>query len=91
MGFKIVACALLAAMGTVQARKGAGTSLDPIQPVLLPDGDKAKNPLAHLGGNGPWTAGMALSHQLIHICTLLTFYSARRQWHLLRRAKQLLC
>lgn len=58
MGFKIIACALLAATSTVQARKGAGTSLDPVQPVLLPDGDRAKNPLAHLGGNGPWTAGM---------------------------------
>ncbi|EHA48160.1 acid phosphatase PHO1 [Pyricularia oryzae 70-15] len=44
-------CAILAA--GVHAQRGA--SLDPIQPVLLPDGANAKNPLSHLGGNGPWT------------------------------------
>lgn len=50
---------------------GAGTSLDPVQPILLPDAAMAKNPLAHLGGNGPWTAGelttlMSLRPRLIH-------------------------
>ncbi|KAI9172358.1 putative inactive purple acid phosphatase [Paramyrothecium foliicola] len=48
------ACALLAVAGLVHAR--AGTPLDPVQPIRLPDGAQAKNPLAHLGGNGPWTA-----------------------------------
>ncbi|KAK3292664.1 histidine phosphatase superfamily, partial [Chaetomium fimeti] len=48
--------ALLAGAGAVSARSGAGTSLDPVQPVLRPDGALAKDPLAHLGGNGPWTA-----------------------------------
>jgi hypothetical protein len=45
----------LAAAGAANAR--AGSPLDPVQPVLLPDGALAKNPLAHLGGNGPWTVG----------------------------------
>jgi len=34
-----------------------GASLDPVQPVLFPEGALAKDPLAHLGGNGPWHAG----------------------------------
>ncbi|KAM0424308.1 hypothetical protein ACHAPT_010454 [Fusarium lateritium] len=33
-----------------------GTLLDPVQPVLFPDAERAKNPLAHLGANGPWHA-----------------------------------
>jgi hypothetical protein len=48
--------AVLAGAGAVSARSGAGTSLDPVQPVLRPDGALAKDPLARLGGNGPWTA-----------------------------------
>lgn len=50
----VFAALVLAAAGLAQA-KGAGSSLDPVQPVLLPDGLYAKNPLAHLGGNGPYT------------------------------------
>ncbi|KFA60249.1 hypothetical protein S40285_08077 [Stachybotrys chlorohalonatus IBT 40285] len=53
MSFATTACLLLAAAGAANAR--AGSPLDPVQPVLLPDGALAKNPLAHLGGNGPWT------------------------------------
>lgn len=34
-----------------------GTLLDPVQPVLFPDAERAKNPLAHLGANGPWHIG----------------------------------
>lgn len=59
MVFAASAYAVLAAVGVAHAQ-GAGTSLDPVQPVLLPDGAMAKNPLAHLGGNGPWTAGTFL-------------------------------
>lgn len=55
MSFIASATALLGVVGAAQAQ-GAGSSLDPVQPVLLPDGALAKNPLAHLGGNGPWTA-----------------------------------
>ena len=36
---------------------GVGASLDPVQAVLLPDGASAKNPLAHVGANGPWHIG----------------------------------
>ncbi|ROT35131.1 phosphoglycerate mutase-like protein [Sodiomyces alkalinus F11] len=50
-----LAFAIVATAGAAHAL-GAGTSLDPIQPVLLPDGALAKNPLAHLGANGPWVA-----------------------------------
>lgn len=46
-------CALFAA-GVSAIR---GDSLDPVQPTLRPDGASAKNPLSHLGGNGPWTVG----------------------------------
>lgn len=58
--------AVLVGAGVVSARSGAGTSLDPVQPVLRPDGALAKDPLAHLGGNGPWTAGesMGCAHKL---------------------------
>ena len=49
----------MAGVGAVSAGFGAGSSLDPVQPVLRPDGALAKDPLAHLGGNGPWTAGMS--------------------------------
>ncbi|AEO60610.1 histidine acid phosphatase [Thermothelomyces thermophilus ATCC 42464] len=47
--------AVLTCAGMAYARAGAGTPLDPVQPVVLPNGAMAKNPLAHLGGNGPWT------------------------------------
>lgn len=56
MGLAAFVSVALASAVAVQA-KGAGTSLDPVQPVILPDGAHAKNPLAHLGGNGPWTVG----------------------------------
>lgn len=46
------------AVGALAA--GAGTSLDPVQPVSLPNGAFAKNPLARLGGNGPWTVGKSI-------------------------------
>ncbi|EJT76701.1 acid phosphatase PHO1 [Gaeumannomyces tritici R3-111a-1] len=46
--------AILAGVSLVHAQ-GAGTRLDPVQPVRLPDGVSVKSPLAHLGGNGPWT------------------------------------
>ncbi|KAH6663568.1 acid phosphatase PHO1 [Plectosphaerella plurivora] len=55
MSFIASATALLGVVGVAQAR-GAGSSLDPVQPVLLPDGAFATNPLSYLGGNGPWTA-----------------------------------
>lgn len=55
----------LAVVGAVGAQSGAGTSLDPIQPVLLPNAALAKNPLAHLGANGPWTAG---KHSSLLLC-----------------------
>ncbi|KAG8410269.1 hypothetical protein J3458_017983 [Metarhizium acridum] len=48
---------LVAAARNAHDHVGSGTILDPIQPLLLPDGAAAKNPLAHLGGNGPWTIG----------------------------------
>lgn len=52
----LVAVALLGS--TCSARSaGVGTSLDPVQAVLLPDGASAKNPLAHVGANGPWHIG----------------------------------
>lgn len=56
MGLANLAFALLGSASMAQAI-GAGTSLDPVQPVLLPDAAMAKNPLARLGANGPWTAG----------------------------------
>lgn len=58
--------AVLVGAGVVSARSGAGTLLDPVQPVLRPDGALAKDPLAHLGGNGPWTAGKSrgCAHEL---------------------------
>lgn len=67
MSFIASAAALLGVVGAAQAR-GAGSSLDPVQPVLLPDGALAENPLAHLGGNGPWTAGecLAPNSPLVH-------------------------
>lgn len=40
-----------------------GSSIDPVQPVLLPDTAAAKNPLAHLGGNGPWHIGKEPRHK----------------------------
>ncbi|RBQ88394.1 hypothetical protein VDGD_20637 [Verticillium dahliae] len=55
MSFATFVLAILTVTGV--ARAAAGVSLDPVQPVLLPDGAYAKNPLSHLGGNGPWTAG----------------------------------
>ncbi|KAM0331282.1 hypothetical protein ACHAQA_002952 [Verticillium albo-atrum] len=55
MSFSTSVLAFLAASAGV-AHAQAGVSIDPVQPVLLPDGANAKNPLAHLGGNGPWTA-----------------------------------
>ncbi|KAH7311483.1 histidine acid phosphatase [Stachybotrys elegans] len=57
MARTLSAYAILAAAGIANAQSGAGTSLDPVQPIRLPDGAMAKNPLAHLGGNGPWTVG----------------------------------
>ncbi|CAH0040175.1 unnamed protein product [Clonostachys rhizophaga] len=42
---------------TIAIAAGSGTLLDPIQAVLLPDAALAKNPLGHLGANGPWSAG----------------------------------
>ncbi|CRK27455.1 hypothetical protein BN1708_004359 [Verticillium longisporum] len=54
MSFSASVLAILAVTGV--ARAAAGVSLDPVQPVLLPDGAYAKNPLSHLGGNGPWNA-----------------------------------
>jgi hypothetical protein len=59
MTFTTSACAILAAAGLAHA---AGARLDPVSPVLLPDGAQAKNPLAHLGGNGPWTEGTIFSY-----------------------------
>ncbi|KAH7251306.1 histidine phosphatase superfamily [Fusarium tricinctum] len=35
----------------------SGSSLDPVQAILLPDTASAKSPLTHLGGNGPWHIG----------------------------------
>jgi hypothetical protein len=35
----------------------SGSSLDPVQAILLPDTTSAKSPLTHLGGNGPWHIG----------------------------------
>jgi hypothetical protein len=42
---------------TIAVAAGSGTLLDPVQAVLLPDAALAKNPLGHLGANGPWSAG----------------------------------
>ncbi|KAF3343078.1 Acid phosphatase PHO1 like protein [Verticillium longisporum] len=47
MSFATFVLAILAVTGV--ARAAAGVSLDPVQPVLLPDGAYAKNPLSHLG------------------------------------------
>ncbi|KAG9495327.1 hypothetical protein J7337_013566 [Fusarium musae] len=56
----LVAVALLGS--TCSARSaGVGTSLDPIQAVLLPDGASAKSPLAHVGANSPWHIGEDLT------------------------------
>lgn len=44
-------------LAAVALAAGSGTSLDPVQAVLLPDGKSAKDPLRHLGANGPWSAG----------------------------------
>jgi acid phosphatase len=52
----IVAVALLGSSCSAR-NAGAGASLDPVQAVLLPDGASAKNPLAHVGANGPWHIG----------------------------------
>lgn len=52
----IVAVALLGSSCSARSA-GAGTSLDPVQGVLLPDGASAKNPLTHVGANGPWHIG----------------------------------
>ncbi|KAF5661228.1 3-phytase B [Fusarium circinatum] len=49
----IVAVALLGSSCSARS-SGAGTSLNPVQAVLLPDGASANNPLAHVGANGPW-------------------------------------
>ncbi|KAJ9414494.1 hypothetical protein FOXG_12400 [Fusarium oxysporum f. sp. lycopersici 4287] len=56
----IVAVALLGSSCSARSA-GAGTSLDPVQGVLLPDGASAKNPLAHVGANGPWHIGEDLT------------------------------
>jgi len=56
MSMKAVALGLAAYAGITQA-SGAQTLLDPIRPILTPDGASAKNPLGHLGGNGPWQPG----------------------------------
>ncbi|KAF3351994.1 Putative aryl-alcohol dehydrogenase [Verticillium dahliae VDG1] len=47
MSFATFVLAILTVTGV--ARAAAGVSLDPVQPVLLPDGAYAKNPLSHLG------------------------------------------
>lgn len=57
-----------------------GTLLDPVQPVLLPDAERAKNPLAHLGANGPWHIGEL--HLIISCAKFLYFDRPRCYWHL---------
>jgi acid phosphatase len=59
MSLRLVAAAAAAGLSlpSVALALGAGTLLDPVQAVLLPDAASAKDPLSHLGANGPWTAG----------------------------------
>jgi hypothetical protein len=57
MGFKTAAFGALTIAGLTSAN-GAGTLLDPVKPVLTPDGQSAQNPLGHVGANGPWQPGM---------------------------------
>ena len=57
MIFLTILCGLFATASSALDHAGARTLLDPVQPLLLPDGAEAKDPLAHLGGNGPWTIG----------------------------------
>ncbi|UZP38714.1 hypothetical protein NXS19_006530 [Fusarium pseudograminearum] len=52
----IIAAAVLGSYCQVSHAQ-SGSSIDPVQPVLLPDTAAAKNPLSHLGGNGPWHIG----------------------------------
>ncbi|KAJ4244818.1 hypothetical protein NW762_014397 [Fusarium torreyae] len=56
MKSKAIVIAALSSCGLAKSAS-PGDSLDPIQAVLLPDTAAAKNPLAHLGGNGPWHIG----------------------------------
>lgn len=92
MAFLTSACAILASCVVANAQSGAGTSLDPVQPVLLPDGAMAKNPLAHLGANGPWTAGTDPATTLLNVKEeMLIASSTRCQWHFCRDPRKLLC
>ncbi|KAH8178128.1 histidine phosphatase superfamily (branch 2) domain-containing protein [Sarocladium implicatum] len=56
MSFKFFTLSVLASAGAVRA-DGAGTLLDPVRPILTPDGAMAQNPLGHVGANGPWQPG----------------------------------
>lgn len=56
MSFKITVLGVVPLV-TMAVAASSGTLLDPIQAVLLPDAALAKNPLGHLGANGPWSAG----------------------------------
>ena len=56
MKSKAIVIAALSSCGLAKSVR-PGDSLDPVQAVLLPDTAAAKNPLAHLGGNGPWHIG----------------------------------
>ncbi|KAF5669939.1 secreted acid phosphatase [Fusarium heterosporum] len=52
----ILAAAVFSTCGLASTAK-SGSSLDPVQAILLPDTAAAKSPLTHLGGNGPWHIG----------------------------------
>ncbi|KAK0382830.1 hypothetical protein NLU13_9925 [Sarocladium strictum] len=57
MGLRIAALTALAGTAGLVLADGAGTLLDPVQPILTPNGRLAQNPLGHLGANGPWQIG----------------------------------
>jgi hypothetical protein len=83
-------CAVVASCVVANALSGAGTSLDPVQPIILPDGAMAKNPLAHVGANGPWTAGIFPTAVYVDRRKVLITTSTRCQRHLIRDPRELL-